>query len=244
MAALMTPFRSGERDRAPSAAARRGADGQLAARPVPAPTAAPHPPGTRTLDLGPHAQARLVVPDGPPRPRPLLVFFHGAGGSAADSLDLVGEAAAARDVLLLAPSSVAATWDLIAGGLGRDVAVLDAALEQVFARQPVPRLAFGGFSDGASYALSLGLANGDLAEAVLAFSPGFAAPPRLVGRPRVWISHGSGDRVLPVERCGRPLAARLGAGGYQVTYEEFDGGHVVRPADVTAAFTDWLGSSG
>ena len=217
------------------------AEGRLDARPVAAPAAVPYPPGTRTLELGPHAQAQLVVPDGPPRPRPLLVFFHGAGGTAAQSVGLVGGPAAARDALVLAPSSVAATWDLIAGGLGRDVAVLDAALEQVFARQRVTGVAFGGFSDGASYALSLGLANGDLAEAVLAFSPGFAVPPRRVGRPRVWIAHGTDDRVLPVARCGRRLARELGTGGYDVTYEEFDGGHVVRPGDVTAALTTWLG---
>jgi phospholipase/carboxylesterase len=217
------------------------AEGRLDSRPVSAPAAVPYPPGVRTLELGPHARAQLVVPDGPPRPRPLLVFFHGAGGTAAQSVDLVGAPATARDALVLAPSSVAATWDLIAGGLGRDVAVLDAALEQVFARQRVTGVALGGFSDGASYALSLGLANGDLAEAVLAFSPGFASPPRLQGRPRIWISHGSHDRVLPVARCGRRLAQQLGASGYELTYEEFDGGHVVRPADVTAALTLWLG---
>jgi predicted esterase len=217
------------------------AGGRLAARPVAAPAAVPYPPGTRTLELGPHARAQLAVPEGPPRPRPLLVFFHGAGGTPAHSLALVGDRATARDALVLAPASVAATWDLIAGGLGRDVAVLDAALDQVFARQPVTGVALGGFSDGASYALSLGLANGDLAEAVLAFSPGFASPPRLVGRPRVWISHGTDDRVLPVARCGRRLASQLGTGGYDVTYEEFDGGHVVRPEDVAAALSTWLG---
>jgi predicted esterase len=47
--------------------------------------------------------------------------------------------------------------------------------------------------------------------------------------------------VLPVARCGRRLASQLGTGGYDVTYEEFDGGHVVRPEDVAAALTTWLG---
>jgi poly(3-hydroxybutyrate) depolymerase len=39
------------------------------------------------------------------------------------------------------------------------------------------RICVSGFSDGASYALSLGLANGDLFTHVAAFSPGFMRPP-------------------------------------------------------------------
>jgi predicted esterase len=193
-------------------------------------------------DVGPApgVQVVLAVPPGPPVARPLLVFFHGAGGSAEQGLAAVGQLAAERGVLVLAPTSVASTWDLIAGGLGRDVAVLDAALAQAFARAEVDRVAFAGFSDGASYALCLGLANGDLAEAVLAFSPGFAAPPAPVGRPRVWVSHGTGDRVLPVDRCGRRVVRQLTDAGHDVTYEEFDGGHVVTPGLVEAALDRWL----
>ncbi|MGY1636550.1 alpha/beta hydrolase [Geodermatophilus sp. SYSU D00742] len=226
------------------AGVRRAADGRLDSRPVARPAARAYPEGVRTLDLGPHAEARLVVPAGDHRPRPLLVFFHGAGGTSAQSLAAVGDLAAARGALVLAPSSVAATWDLIAGGLGRDVAVLDAALEQVFARHPVTGVAVAGFSDGASYALSLGLANGDLVDAVLAFSPGFVAAPAHRGTPRIWISHGTGDRVLPVDRCGRRVSRELSAAGYDVTYEEFDGGHVVTPDLVTAALGCWLGPPG
>ena len=185
----------------------------------------------------------MAVPPGS-GPRPLLVFCHGAGGDAAQSLAAVGEVARARGVAVLATSSVASTWDLISGGLGRDVAVLDAALEEVATGLAVSRVALGGFSDGASYALSLGLANGDLFEALLAFSPGFAAPPGRTGRPRVWIAHGSADRVLPVERCGRRVARQLTGAGYDVTYDEFDGGHVVTPGLVTAALETWLGPSG
>jgi phospholipase/carboxylesterase len=197
-------------------------------------------PGVLPIDLGGPAQALLAVPAGPVGPRPLLVFFHGAGGAAADSLARVGGSATARGVFVLAPTSQGSTWDLIAGGLGPDVAALDAALEHVFAHCPVDRVAIAGFSDGASYALSLGLANGDLAEAVLAFSPGFVAGPGQVGRPRLWITHGDDDRVLPVDRCGRRVSAELTAAGYDVTYDEFRGGHVVRTDRVTAALDWWL----
>jgi phospholipase/carboxylesterase len=192
------------------------------------------------LGLGTGATALLAVPPGEARPRPLLVFCHGAGGHAEGGLESVAGPAAEVGVLVLATTSAATTWDLLAGGLGRDVAVLDAALAAAFGAVPVDRTAIGGFSDGASYALSLGLANGDLFDAVLAFSPGFAAPPGRQGRPRVRICHGTQDRVLPVERCGRRLARELPRSGYDVTYEEFDGGHVVLPDQVDAALAWWL----
>ncbi|RBY98008.1 phospholipase [Blastococcus sp. TF02-8] len=215
--------------------------GRLSARPGAHPAGAPWPPGVHELDPGGGAEVLLAVPAGEPGPKPLLVFFHGAGGRPRQSLEGVGRVAAQRGVAVLAPRSGAATWDLIAGSVGRDVAVLDAALAQVAERLPVSGCAIGGFSDGASYALSLGAANGDLFGAVLAFSPGFAAPPARVGRPRVRIVHGTEDRVLPVEPCGRRVAATFRAAGYEVAYEEFAGGHVVRPEDVVDALEWWSG---
>jgi phospholipase/carboxylesterase len=222
----------------------RAADGRLDSRPHDVRTAAPPGPGVTRLDLGAGAEALLAVPSGDPVPRPLLVFLHGAGGSAADALDAVGDLATARGALVLAPTSTAATWDLIAGGLGRDVAVLDTALDAVFAACAVSRVALGGFSDGASYALSLGVANGDLAGAVLAFSPGFVAAPGRFGRPHFWIGHGTDDRVLPIDRCGRRVAAQLREDGYDVAWTEFDGGHVVTPGLVTGALDWWLDATG
>jgi phospholipase/carboxylesterase len=223
---------------------RPAAEGRLEVRPGPAPAGPPLPPGTTAIDLGGRVDALVAVPHTGTGPRPLLVFCHGAGGDAAQSLAAVGDVATARGVAVLATSSLASTWDLITGGLGRDVAVLDAALQEVAAGLAVSRVALGGFSDGASYALSLGLANGDLFEALLAFSPGFAAPPGREGRPRVWIAHGTHDRVLPVDRCGRRVSRQLTAAGYDVVYDEFDGGHVVTPGLVAAALDTWLGPPG
>ncbi|GJD66696.1 alpha/beta hydrolase [Methylobacterium frigidaeris] len=103
------------------------------------------------------------------------------------------------------------------------------------------RITVAGFSDGASYALSLGLANGDLVRDVLAFSPGFAAPARRQGAPRIFISHGRQDPVLPFERCGDRLAAALVQSGYDVAYRPFNGGHVVPTEIAEAAFRRFLG---
>ncbi|MBM0278422.1 phospholipase [Micromonospora sp. STR1s_6] len=170
----------------------------------------------------------------------LVLLLHGAGGSARQGLDLLASAADTHHLLLVAPQSAAASWDLIAGGFGADVGRVDGLLATVFDGYPVHDVTFGGFSDGASYALSLGLTNGDLVDAVLAFSPGFAAPPATHGRPRIFISHGVDDRVLPIDVCSRRLVPHLHDRGYDVTYQEFPGGHEI-PTPVRESATDWLG---
>ncbi|MFF5202172.1 alpha/beta hydrolase [Micromonospora parva] len=171
----------------------------------------------------------------------LVLLLHGAGGSARQGLDLLLPVADAQHLLLVAPDSSAASWDLIAGGFGADVRRIDALLATVFDGYPVADVTVGGFSDGASYALSLGLANGDLIDAVVAFSPGFAAPPVTHGRPRVFISHGVDDRVLPIDVCSRRLVPHLRDLGYDVTYEEFSGGHDI-PVPVRDSAISWLTS--
>jgi phospholipase/carboxylesterase len=131
---------------------------------------------------------------------------------------------------------------VILGGYGPDVVFIDRALTQIFDTYAVEprRIAVGGFSDGASYALSLGLINGALFSDILAFSPGFAAPTRAEDTPRVFISHGVDDRVLPIDACSRRLAPALKREGYDVAYREFEGGHVVPPEMVTAAIARFL----
>ncbi len=122
--------------------------------------------------------------------------------------------------------------DAIRGGFGRDVAFVDRALTRVFeivAADPA-RTAIGGFSDGASYALSLGLINGDLFPRVVAFSPGFVVNGTPQGRPRVFVSHGTDDPILPIDRCSRVIVPGLRTRGYDVTFREFPGGHEVPDA--------------
>ena len=218
---------------------RGHADGRLGSRPRAHLDAAALPPGLHPLsDVGLPGHL-LLVPDGPSTGR-LVVWFHGAGGDARTSAPVLQDVATAHRALVLLPSSSASTWDLLTGRVGEDVAALDLALEHVLSLTAVSSCALAGFSDGGSYALSLGLANGDLAEAVLAFSPGFLAPPAVVGRPRCFVAHGTSDAVLPVDRCGRRVVQLLQQHDYPVVYEEFDGGHVVRPDLLHRSFAWWL----
>jgi acetyl esterase/lipase len=178
-------------------------------------------------------------------PRRVVIMMHGAGGTAEAGVGLLLPYADDHGVAIYAPKSVRATWDVIGPGFGPDVRRIQAALTQIVGMlgPAAAAPAIGGFSDGASYALSLALANGDVFDTALAFSPGFAAPATPTGRPAVFISHGRGDRILPIERCGRRLARALQAAGYPVDYHEFDGGHEV-PPDIVAAALDRLAATG
>ena len=146
-----------------------------------------------------------------------------------------------QGMLVLAPDSRAATWDMVLGGFGPDITFIDQALAWVFERCAVDsaRVYIAGFSDGASYALSLGLINGDLFNKVVAFSPGFIVAERRTGRPAIFISHGLYDRVLPIDQTSRRLVESLKQGRYAVTFREYLAGHRV-PTDVRDAALRWL----
>jgi predicted esterase len=172
---------------------------------------------------------------------PLVVLLHGAGANSRDIMPSLRDLADAAGLILLAPTSREYTWDVIVGGYGPDMEGIDRVLESVFSRYAVDpgRIAVGGFSDGASYALSLGITNGDLFGHVLAFSPGFMAPAAQVGFPRVFVSHGAHDTVLPVDRCSRRIVPELERAGYDVRYREFEGGHVV-PPEIGREAVNWF----
>lgn len=175
---------------------------------------------------------------------PLFVMLHGAGGSGEGVLRRVAAAADEAGVAVLAPDSRDATWDAIRDGFGRDVAFVDRALARVFETVSVDpaRIAVGGFSDGATYALSLGLINGDLFRRVVAFSPGFVVEGTPHGKPQLFISHGTADQILPIDRSSRVIVPQLQRHGYDVTFREFDGRHEI-PADVAREGMRWVANS-
>lgn len=218
---------------------------RLSARPG-TPTASPSPGTVEALDLGSGRDGVLYVPESytPDEPMPLFVALHGAGG-AGTSWASYPDRAEAHGMILLAPDSRGRTWDLVRGAFGPDVRFLDEALRHTFARCRVDptRIALGGFSDGASYALSLGVVNGDLFSHLVAYSPGFYTPGEpITGRPRIFAAHGRSDRILPFDYTSGTLTPRLRDAGYDVTFFPFDGDHGV-PGEVSEAALDWfLGS--
>lgn len=216
-------------------------DPRLTARPG-RPTLSPEPGATRLvpeLERG----AIVYVPESYSEdvPAPLLVTLHGSGGRARFWARLYEECEA-RGMILLAPDSRGDTWDRVRGSFGPDVQFLDSALRYIFARCAVDpgRIALAGFSDGASYALSLGPSNGDLFTHLIAFSPGFSNPEDpIVGSPRVFVSHGSEDRILSVLASRILIVPMFELDGYDIRYREFMGGHEMPPQIVNQAL-DWF----
>lgn len=218
---------------------------RLLARPG-RPSSGPPTSGVHRLGLGDERDGVLLVPTGyePARPAPLVLMLHGSGDSAAPGLSRLQALADERGVLLLAVDSRGRTWDVILQGYGPDVQFIDRALAYTFARCAVEptRVALEGFSDGASYALGLGLSNGGLFTHVIAFSPGFLPHTDREGDPEVFISHGTDDPVLPIEQCSRRIVPELTGLRYRVRYLEFAGDHAV-PEPVAREGVGWfLGS--
>ena len=177
-------------------------------------------------------------------PSPVLVALHGAGGQASQVLESFRAAADANGIVLLIPQSIKGTWDLIEDlksrlGLelnvqpryGKDLKALDTALADLFTKVAVDpaRVGIMGFSDGATYALSVGTANPQLFKRVIAFSPGPAFLGKAAPDQFVFISHGENDRVLPFATA-RGHASRLRVRKIPVDFEKFDGGHEVPKA--------------
>ncbi len=194
--------------------------------------------GQTSLGLAPERDGFVFVPRDTTDRRgvPLLILLHGATQRAALFQRLL-PAADSAGVAILAPDSRAMTWDAVRGDFGPDVAFLQRAISIAFDRARIDpcRVVLGGFSDGASYALSLGIRNAGTIHGVVALSPGFIIPAPQPGRLPVFLRHGTRDEILPINSTSRRLVAALRDAGFAVDYEEFDGPHMVRADDARAA---------
>lgn len=176
------------------------------------------------------------------QPAPLALMLHGAGGVAEHGLSYLQHMADAFHLILVAPASKAYSWDIIAEEeFDADIMLIDQVLQHVFTHYAIDgeRIAIGGFSDGASYALSVGLGNGDLFTHIIAFSPGFYFTIESKGHPNVFISHGTNDDVLPIDYCSRRIAPRLRLQKIPLVYTEFDGRHEL-PEAISRAAVEWF----
>ncbi len=237
----------------------------LFAHPAPAPAAQPAPP-LEANAAAPHGRL-FALPDetvayvpasAGPRP-PLLVLLHGAGRTRMWMIDHFEAQADKRGIVLLAPTSYGPTWDVISiameppspgsvlaerlghryGG-SRDSKRVEAAIGNLAKIVPVDlaHTVLAGFSDGATFALAMGMARSHTFSAVIAWSPGIpietSQPAR--GR-RVFVSHGRRDQTLSFDADCNEIVPLLQAEGAMVSFMPFDGVHEV-PEAAKDAFLD------
>jgi predicted esterase len=207
------------------------------------------PAGETLLANGAIAYRPATVPAGPV---PLIVILHGAAGYPLGFLQAMEPEADRRGAVLLYPRSKGMTWDMVenvASGdehpwLGPDAHRIDQSLADLFTHAAVDknRIVLLGFSDGASYALSLGAANARLFTAVVALSPGIYVPPaRFDGRQRIFIAHGRVDHVLSFDNTKEMVENLRRDGAKNLRFRPFDGDHEIDRAALTEALDFALG---
>jgi len=201
------------------------------------------------IDLGDGALAYLPE-RAPGAPAPVMVVLHGAGGDAVGMIAAFRAEADRRGIALVAPRSAGSTWDLIQAAVayregrsgarlrlgGGDAARVEAALDRLGAQAALDarRVTLAGFSDGASYALTIGPTRPDRYRAIIAFSPGFQARPASAsGRQPVFVSHGRADRLLAFDGARDRVVPAMRAARHAVTFRPFAGGHTI-PAEIIA----------
>jgi phospholipase/carboxylesterase len=226
-----------------TAEARSDSTGMLHASPKQ--TATTLPAGLSRLTSAGYAYR----PESLSEPAPLLVLLHGAGGQASLVIDRYKPIADRRGVIVLALQATDVTWHVrpTAKGyadFGPDAEKLDAALAELFSKAAVDRrrIALIGFSDGASYGLSLGLTNPQLFRTIVALSPGYLwVPPNVDRSQRLFIAHGRRDDILPISHVKNEIVPALRAAGLDPHVHWFDGGHSVDKADLDIALDFVLG---
>ena len=178
---------------------------------------------------------------------PLLVLLKGAGHEQATMVEHFEAEADKRGLVLLAPDSRGVTWDKVLDAeapLSVDSPITNAQSHS-FSRSPdatrveqaiaalgkiLPvdraRTALAGFSDGATFALAMGMSRDHPFAAVIAWSPGIAIRTDNPARGRkVYISHGRTDPILKFDVTCSDIVPLVKSEGGDVTFVPFDGGH-------------------
>lgn len=241
------------------------ADSSMSAKAAePAPSAGPSPPVERACLLTLPDRAMAYFPAASrraPEPPPLIVLLHGGGGNPREIIERFAAEADARDLVLLAPASKRSTWDSVRRAYkvrmrdssGRldgfyefketgDSLRVKAAIADLSRHVAVDRerAVLAGFSDGAGFALALGLSSDHPFAAVMAFSPGVSIPAGKSARGRVaLVSHGRSDKILSYDFTYEVILPELARQDAEVIFRPFDGGHDI-PHQVLTEFLDHI----
>jgi phospholipase/carboxylesterase len=211
------------------------------------------------MTFEPHTADSLASRLGPPVGGEIVVLLHGVGASGA-GLSPVAQALCAAEpgricVLLDGPEPFDSgrdgrQWFSVAGvtpenRAGRVAAALPPLTERldalVAAEGLSPRsLTLLGFSQGAILTLGLAAAGYRFGSGIaLAGRLASSVQPPASGSPRLFISHGAADRVIPLAE-GLQAQQGLAAAGFEAQFQSVEGlGHAIANEQVEAA-RRWL----
>lgn len=209
---------------------------------------------TRAQDTIPYGQSRLGVSDDrdgtlyvpksykPGVPMPVMMMLHGFAGTG-DGVRGMFPLAEEFGIIMIAPESRGLTWGRSVPGFDDDVRYLGPAYRHVAGMLDLDpeHHALGGVSDGAGYALSMGLAYGNVWNHLIVFMGGQMIPFRNQGKPKIFMAHGIDDTQMPIDKTARKYVPQLKSEGYDVTYHEYKGGHRVPPGEIREAFQWFVG---
>jgi predicted esterase len=216
----------------------------------PEPRDEPSPTGHVRIEHG-ASSAVLLTPDviQPGRRYPLITVLHGAGRQDEMLVRACHGQPEKRQALFLVPRSVLPTWDLIASDGRDDLDFLAHAYDLIYRRYPVDpaRQALLGYSDGASYALAIGLSNPHVFCAVMGWAAGFLAidDRRLREtdpKPAVLLEYGTHDELFPFDRVALPMRETLQQMGYSVEFRVDQGGRHWPSGSFQSEALDWFQS--
>lgn len=193
------------------------------------------PRGFHHLSFRRKREALLYVPEASAdKAVALAVILHGAGGNAHHGLELLQLYADQANLILLAPESPKASWDIISdaqyGPMSASLMIAwRKCLPSTRSMKPISplavfRVALLTLSRSAS-------ATGLCSDIFSRFRPGSWCRFASKEQPRTYLSHATRDEVLPADPCGRKLVGVLREHRLPLTYREFDGPHTV-PAEV------------
>jgi poly(3-hydroxybutyrate) depolymerase len=215
---------------------------------TPEETGEPSPTGHVAVERGGSRAVLLTPPEiDPSRLYPLVTVLHGAGRQDELLVRACRGEPEKRDALFLVPRSLHPTWDLVACDERPDLDFLEWAYDLIYRRYPVDRgrQALLGYSDGASYALSVGLSNPHVFRAVMGWAAGFVAlDPTGIGpeqpKPEVLLEYGTHDELFPFERVAKPMRANLESLGYRVEFRVDEGGRHWPSGSFQSEALDWF----
>lgn len=198
----------------------------------------------------------------PAQGSPTLVMIHGRGANEGDIYELVPFVD--RRVLVVAPRGPMQVddnprgswcWSVQKSDGQPDPAILEESVRKLSAlilqlsdltgvKVDPTQVYIGGFSQGGLLSLEMAAQYPDLLAGILPQS-GFSSPEAAQklragsfrGKP-AWVAHGTRDPILPVEK-GRQVKEILEAGGVEVSYKEYNFGHVTSP-ESRRDLANWL----